>query len=216
MRKFNTNISQSNVAKVAGLGLLLMFFLAIFAEFVVLSNIIVPGNTATTTNNIKANQALFYVAIACYLIILTLDVVVALALYIVLKPANRNLALLSSILRLLYTAIALVSYLALAFLFIDTYNYGVLIAYIFFIPHIFVLGYVVFKSVYLPTNIGILLIIASLSYIFLLYGHFFIPKEWYNPLSLIFTLLAIIGELSIALWLLLKGAKISETNTSIE
>lgn len=210
MKNFIIDISKRKAAIVVGFGLLIMFFLAIFAEFVVLSNLIVPGDTARTVKNIKANLSLFYIAIACYLIILALDVVVALAIYIILKPVNKNLALLSSVLRLLYTAVALISYLSLAFLYVDMFFYGVLIAYLFFIPHIFVLGYVVFKSDYIPSILGVLLIITSLCYVILLYGEFFIPKEWYDPLSLIVIFFAIIGELSLGFWLLLKSAEILE------
>ena len=204
------DISLRKAARAAGFGLLIMFPLGIFAILVVISSLIVEGDAATTVNNIKANQLLFWIGIASYLIILALDVVVALALYVVLKPVNKSLSLLAAVFRLLYTAIMGISLLALVLLFIDAYSYGLLIAYIFFISHLFVLGYVVFKSGYIPRSLGVLLIIASFSYIITLYGHFFIPKELYDPLYMIAMLPATISEISLGLWLLLKGAKIPE------
>ena len=204
------DISPRTAARIVGIGLIIMFFLAIFAILIVLSNIIVPGDAKTTANNIKANQSLFYIAITCYFIILALDAVVALALYVILKPANKNLALLAAFFRVMYTAIMVISLLALVFLFINAYSYGLLIAYIFFIPHLFVLGYIVFESGYIPRILGVLLIIGSFCYIITIYGLFFIPKEVYELLLVIVFLPEVIAEMSLAVWLLLKSAKIPE------
>ena len=149
-----------------------MFFLGPFAILFVLSNLILPGDAATKAKNIEANQLLLIIAIASCFIILTLDVVVALILYVVLKPVKKNLALLSSVLRLIFAAIMVISVLVLVLLFLNAYSYGELIAYVFFISHLFVLGYIVFKSDYIPGILGFLLIIASFCYVILLYGHF--------------------------------------------
>jgi hypothetical protein len=204
------DISPRTAARIVGIGLIIMFFLAIFAILIVLSNIIVPGDAATTANNIKANELLFGIAIVGYYIILALDVAVALALYVILKPVNKNLSLLAAILRLVYTAIMIISLLALIFLFINAYSCGELIAYIFFIPHLFVLGYIVFKSGYIPRILGVLLIIGSFCYIITIYGHLFISKELYELLLIIVFLPEVLAEMSLAFWLLLKANKLSE------
>jgi len=203
-------ISQRNTARITGFGLISMFILAIFFILLILTNLIVPGDTAKTINNIKANNLLFGIAIAGYFIILILDVVVALGFYIILKPANKKLSLLQAVLRLVYTAIMMISLIALVFLFIDAYSYGELIAYIFFISHLFVLGYIVFKSAYIPRILGLLLIIGSFCYIIVLYGQLFIPIELYEILVLIVFLPQVISEMALAVWLLLKANKLSE------
>ena len=152
---------------------------------------------------------LFSIAVIVYLIILALDAVIALALYIVLKPANKILASLSGIFRLLYAAIAVISVFALAFQFIDVYSYETIklwIGYLFFTCHVFVTGYAVFKSGYIPRVLGVLLIIASFCYVMAFYVSFLVPEA----LLLIFMVFMIIGELSLSLWLLLKNAKIPE------
>ncbi|MBA7606238.1 hypothetical protein ES703_13386 [subsurface metagenome] len=88
----------------------------------------------------------------------------------------------------------------------DVYSYGTikLIGYIFFTAHVFVLGYSVFKSGYIPRSLGVLLIIASFCYIILLFGNFLVPEA----LLPIFVVPAAIAELSLGIWLLLKRAKI--------
>ena len=101
-----------------------------------------------------------------------------------------------------------ISVLALAFQFIDVSSYGTikLIGYLFFTCHIFVTGYTVYISGYIPRIFGVLLILAFFSYILAFYLSFLVPEA----LLLIFMLFMIIGELSLSLWLLFKGGKIPE------
>ncbi len=202
------DISPRKAALVVGVGLIAMFFLAIIVDDFVLSNFIGPGDTETLASDIEASEMRFGIAVAGYLIILMLDVAIALALYVILKPANKKLASLTAVLRLLYAAILVISVLALVFQFIDVYRYGntKLIGYIFFTAHIFVLGYSVFKSSYIPRSLGVLLIIASFCYIILLYGNFLVPEA----LLPIFVVPAAIAELLLGIWLLLKRAKLPE------
>ena len=209
------DISQRKAAIVVGIGLIISFFLAFFVDDFILSNLIAPGDTAALANDIKANEMLFSIAVAGYLIILACDAAIALALYVILKPANKSLASLTAVLRLLYTAIMVISVLALVFQFIDVYSYGTIklwIGYIFFTFHLFVAGYSVFKSGYIPRGLGVLLIIASFCYPILFYVNFLVPEA----LLLIFMVLAIIGEISLGLWLLLKSAKIPEMIPEID
>ena len=201
------NISQRKAAIVVGTAFIISLFLAIIVGNFILPNFINPGDTVALANDIKANEMLFSIAVIVYLIILALDAAIALALYIVLKPANKILASLSGIFRLLYAAIAVISVLALVFQFIDVYSYEIMklwIGYLFFTCHLFVTGYAVFKSGYIPRVLGILLIIDSFCYVMAFYVSFLVPEA----LLLIFMVIMIIGELSLSLWLLLKANKI--------
>jgi len=208
------NISQRKAAIVVGTAFIISLFLAIIVGNFILPNFINPGDTAALANNIKTNETLFHIAVVLYLIILALDATIALALYIVLKSANKILASLSGIFRLFYATIAVISVLALAFQFIDVYSYEIMklwIGYLFFTCHLFVTGYAVFKSGYIPRFLGILLIIDSFCYVMAFYVSFLVPEA----LLLIFMVIMIIGELSLSLWLLLKGNKISGINPKI-
>jgi hypothetical protein len=203
------NISQRKAAIAVGIAFLISLFLAILVGNFILPNFINPGDSAALANDIKANESLFHIAVVLYLIILALDVTIALALYIVLKPANKILASLSGIFRLLYAAIAVISVLALAFQFIDVYSYETIklwIGYLFFTCHVFVTGYAVFKSGYIPRVLGILLIIAAFCYVMAFYVSFLVPMA----LLLICMVCMIVGELSLSLWLLLKSNKIEK------
>lgn len=208
MKNLIADISLSQAARIIGIAFIISFILAVFVGNFILPNFINPGDTETLANDIKDNEQLFNIAVVGYIIILALDAAIALGFYILLKPTNRILAALSGNLRLLYVAIMVISVLALAFQFIDVSSYGTikLIGYLFFTCHILVTGFTVFKSGYIPRIFGVLLIIAFFSYVLAFYVSFLVPEA----LLLIFMLFMIIGELSLSLWLILRGGKIPE------
>ncbi len=206
------DMSPRKAAIVVGVAILAMFVLAIVVDELVLSNFIGPGDTAALARDIEANEARFGVAVVGYLIILLLDAAIALALYVILKPANKILASLTAALRLLYAAILIIGVFALALRFIDAYSYGTLklIGYVFFTAHILVLGYATFKSAYMPRSLGVLLIIASLCYVVLLFGKSLVPEK----LLPVFVVPAAGAELLLGIWLLWKRATIPAMKSS--
>ncbi len=87
--------SQRKAAKVAGLMFLFIVIGWTLNWTFVDSKLIVAGNVTATVNNIMANELLFRIGITDELIFSFSGVVLALALYILLKPVNKNLALLA-------------------------------------------------------------------------------------------------------------------------
>ena len=229
----NGEVSLRTAALIAGFGLLIMFFAAIFANFFVIEGLIVPGDAETTVNNIMANQLLFRFGIVNFLIVLVCDVLVAWALYVFFKPASPSISVLAAWLRLVYTAIfgaamfGLVVVLRLlssadllaafepaqlqaqVMLFLSAFDYGWLFSLVFFGVHLFVLGFLVFRSGYAPKLLGILLIISSFGYLADSFAQFLLPNyASYKSIFLIIVAVpGIIGELSLCFWLLFKGGK---------
>ena len=109
-----TDGSLSSAAIVAGLGLLIMAILAPIVQFGVLQKLILPGNAKATVENIMASATLFRTGIFIFLVVAILDVVVAWALYILLKPVNKRLSLLAAWFRVVYAAIFAVALTNLA------------------------------------------------------------------------------------------------------
>lgn len=237
MTNRNTEASPLFYSRVAGFGLLLMAILAMFSNFSVIEGLIIPDDAATTANNIIANEILFRSGFISFVVVLILDVLVAWVLYVLLKPVNKNLAMLAACFRLVYTAIfgiALSNILnvlpllsgaeyltvfttdqlnAQVMLLIHAFNSGWLIGLVFFGFHLLVVGYVIIKSGgYLPRIIGIFLIIASAGYVIDSVAHFLLPN--YTDYKTIFLLIVavpgVIGELSLAFWLLIKGVKVQQ------
>ena len=221
------------VARTAGVGYLTIIVAGIFAEFVVRSSMIVPGDAAATTENIIASESLFRVGIAGDLIMLTFDVIVALALYVLLAPVSKGLALLATFFRLVHSAVVGASLLnlvvvllllggtgaALAFppaqlhslvmLFLDAHSYGYVLGLFFFAFHCVLLGYLVYKSGFFPKILGILLIVASAGYFADSVAHI-VLHDYANVASVFMIVVfvpAFVAELSFTVYLLTKGVK---------
>ena len=202
------DLSVGQAARIAGTAFIVSFVIVVIVGNFILPNFVNPGDTEELANDIEDDERMFNIAVVGYLIILALDAVVALGLIVVLKPANRVLALLSGNLRFLYVVLMVISVLALAFHLIDVEDYGTLklIGYLFFISHIFVTGYTVFISGYIPRVFGVLLMLAFISYILAFYLSFLVPEA----VLMIFMLFMIIGEISLSSWLVLRSAKLDE------
>jgi hypothetical protein len=81
---------------------------AIFAEFYVRTQLIASADAAQTARNIMAHERLFRLGTASNLTVFAIDVVLIIALYVVLMPVNRTLALLATGWGLIETAILVV------------------------------------------------------------------------------------------------------------
>ena len=220
------DISQRQAALIAGFGLLIMTIFYVFADFFVFQKLIVPGDAATTANNIIASEMLFRTGIGCILIVLICDVVVAWALYIILKQVNKNLSLLTAWLRLVYAVmlgIAILNFVVVLILlsgadylavfetdqlhaqvllflnaFYDVWALGLIV----FGFHLAALGYLAFKSDYIPKILGILLMAAGLGYLIDYFGSLLFPNS-----DVAISMVLGWGELIFMFWLLFKGGK---------
>lgn len=201
-------LSMTGAARLVGIGLILMFVLAIVAEFVAFSTILVPGEAGTSVENIKANGGLFAVGVGAYVIVLVLDVLVSWALYVVFKPVNRDLSMLSAGLRLVYTGAMFVSLGALVMLHPLAYEYGQLIAYVFFITHLLTLGYLAYVSDHVHRFLGAFVVVASFCYVFLLYGEHLLPQGFNDAIMPVVMIPATFAELSLGIWLLVRAKKL--------
>jgi hypothetical protein len=94
--------SQRKAAKVSGFTSLFTLPFVVFANFAIHDRLIVAGNVAETARNIIAHERLFRISIACDLIYCAGVLVLLTALYVILEPVNRSLALLAAFWRLVY------------------------------------------------------------------------------------------------------------------
>jgi hypothetical protein len=103
---------QHTAAKIVGVLYLAQMTLAIFAESFLRGRMIVHGDAAQTATNIAASAQMFRLSLVCDLIVYSTVVILIWALYVVLKPVNKNLALLAAFLRLVENAILSVTVMA--------------------------------------------------------------------------------------------------------
>jgi hypothetical protein len=105
--------SQRTAAKVAGFSGLFSVAIVIFANYALLNPLIVTGNAAETARNIAAHQIQVRVVVACFLSYSASVVVLLTALYVILKPVNRGLALVGALFRLVFSLLWLLTTLNL-------------------------------------------------------------------------------------------------------
>jgi hypothetical protein len=189
MKKTLNQFSVRKAAVITGLSLLVSVIAAPFAELYVFPKVVVPYDTVATAKNIIANEKLFISAIFAYFVTFAVDIILAWSLYILLKPVSKYLALLASWLKLTYSIIALVAlnnlvtalrlittpeYLmvfkqeqlnSLAMVYIRAFKNHWYFALIIFGIHLLLIGFLIYKSQYIPKVLGVLLSITGLGYI---------------------------------------------------
>jgi hypothetical protein len=212
-------------ARVAGL--LYLLPLAPFSLLYVPSRLVVPGDAAATASNIMASESLFRLGIVSNLLSQICMIFVSLLLYQLLKPVNKTMAVLMVIFNLLGVPIVMLNELnrlavllllhgadaltvftpaqlhARVPLFLDLHTLGLNIAGMFWGLWLFPMGYLVFKSGFLPRIIGVLLMIGCFGYLIQSLAAFLLPNLDVN--IILFTSW---GELLLALWLLIKGVNV--------
>lgn len=218
------------MARWTGLGYLMIFITAFFATGFVVEAMVVPGDPAATWANFKGSESLLSMAILSFVLMVLIDAVLAIPFYLLLKKANRSLAMISSALRLVNVAIFAVALMDLiSFLrllgkpfqadevfvlrqvdyltqsFDDTWMLGL----IFFGVHLMIMGYLIIKSEHFPSILGILIQLAGLVYVIDSVASF--SMQNYSVYSSFFEMMvvipSVIGELSLCLYLLIKGIK---------
>ena len=231
--------SIKKAARVAGVLYLIIFIVAPFSFFYLRSSIIVPGDATSTANNIMASESLFRLGIVSDSVVFLTEIVLAAILYLLFRPVSRILALVMMFSRLAEAVIQGVNLLnygiallllsgagyltvfepqqlhALVLVFLDAYEYLVLVWGIFFGFHLLVLGYLLFKSGYFPRILGILVLVASAGYLVDSFGNFLFP-QYHEVFSTVVVILALPGELLLALWLLIKGVNVEKWQKRVD
>lgn len=226
-------VSPQHYARVCGVLYLYIIVAGMFAEIFVRSTLIVSTDAAATATNIMANEFLFRLGFSGELLHLAFDVVVAVILYALLRPINRNIALLAAFMRFacdIVLAVASLSHFAalklfqdagylttftpdqlhtLALLALKLHGDGYAISLVFFGFACLSLGYLIFRSGFLPRTIGGLMAIAGVCYLISSFSHFLAPAFAATLFPGIF-LPMFVAELSLALWLTVMGVNVTK------
>jgi hypothetical protein len=217
------------IARLAGFLYLLTVPLGIFNFLYIPSNLIVSGDAAATAHNIMTSESLFRLGIVSALVGAIIPILYLLLLYKLLKPVSKDSAVLMVVVALMGNPIAMFNELtqlgalqllsgadyltvfttaqlqALAYLFVRLHSYGINIAFIFSGLWLFPLGYLVFKSGFLPRILGVLLIIGGFGYLIDVFAGFLFPDS-----NLSIGLFTGLSEIFFLLWLLIKGVNVEK------
>ena len=185
----NASSSIRSYSRLAGILLALTIVAGGFGEFWAPTHLIVSGDAAATAANIIAHPSLLRWGFAAYLVEAVCDITLAWIFYVMLKPVNRNLALLTAFFGLVSTATFAgveVFYFApsfilgggaylksftpdqlnsLAMLSLKLYGVGAGILMAFYGIGWIVRGYLMYKSTYMPKSLGALAAIAGFGFV---------------------------------------------------
>jgi hypothetical protein len=226
--------SNNKLARAAGLLYLITIITGGFAEAYVREGLTVSGDALTTAHNILASEQMYRFGFMADLVCLISGTILSLIFYILFKPVNRNLSRLALIFSIVAGAVMAVnlinqiapllllhntSYLkaftieqlqtlSLFFLNLQEQGYGIsLLLFAFYFP---IIGYLVYKSNFLPRILGVIYALAGLGYLMNSLRMFL----WPHLLAYLFPyvlLPAFIGEVSMSLWLIVKGIKVQQS-----
>jgi len=219
--------AQHAAAKVVGFLYLFTMATSIFG-FAVRGPLIVPGDALQTVTNITASERLFRISIASDLLTVVGVIILVLALYVVLKPINRNIALLATFWRLAenftlavitlngFAMVALVrgtdsvqafdanQLSTLVSALYRVWGAGFNIGFVFLGLGSTVFSYLWLKSGYIPRPLAILGIVASLLLGLINLASMVFPPLA-NTLGMICMMPMFFYEVGLGLWLLVKG-----------
>jgi hypothetical protein len=224
----NRSVSPRVAARIAGIAYVIMFLLAIFANFVVLEGLIEPDNGAATMSNIQGSMGMFRLGLISFLIVFILDVVVAWALNVVLRSVSHDLSLAAAWFRLVYSAFLGVG---LVFLYqamqlvgdtgallggdqagaetmiaLKSFDHIWLVGLTAFGVHLVLIGYLLNRSGYVSTALGYVLMAAGFAYGLDTFATTLLSNyaDYEGLFQVVVAVPSMIGEGWLGLWLLLS------------
>lgn len=230
-------MTDKNLARIAGLCYLIVIGTGLFSEVFVRQALRVSNDAMLTAQNIQNNEMLYRWGFVADIINFVIGLPTVIIIYYFFKRVNKLLVQLALAFVIIQTAIIAVnllnqvtpllilsnetylsslnqnqlSSLSLLSLNIQAQGYG--IGLVFFGFYCIIIGYLINVSKLIPKIFGILYIITGLCYLINSFT-MFLSKGFENPLFVYLAIPIFIGELLLALWLLIKGIDISKWNST--
>ena len=225
MMERNAEASPRPRARITGVVYLFYFLTAVLGVFF-MGGIVVDGDAAATATNLLAHESLFRLGLATGLISTAFYVAVTALFYDLFKTVSRSLSLLAAFFSLVGCAILAFASLfqlaplvvlggsqylsvfkveqlrALALMFLELNTQAGNICVVFFGVYCLLIGYLIFRSTFLPRLLGVLMALAGLGWLT------FLSPPLANHLSPYNLVLGFLAELSLMLWLLVMGVNV--------
>jgi hypothetical protein len=228
----NSGFSPMTQARAAGFLYLIVIIAGIFAEMFVREALVVTNNASATASNILAHEMRYRLGFAAELIACACNIGLAIIFYNLFRTVNLNLTWAVVFFTIVGTSIECAvmvnhfeplhllkgaAYLsafnteqlqALAYLSLKNQAVGFSIALLFFGFYCLAIGWLIFKSGFLPRLLGILLAIEGAGYLVNSFTFFVVP----DVQAVIFPFFAVtaIGEIAFCLWMLIKGVNVAK------
>ena len=221
-------ISNNNLARIAGFCYLIVIATGLFSEVFVRQALRVSNDALTTAYNIQTNEMLFRWGFVADLINFVVGIPTILIIYHFFKKSNKIILQIALALVIIQTAIIAVNLLnqitpllllgndtylntfqksqlaTLSLLSLNIQSQGYAIGLVFFGCYCIIIGFVIYRTNAIPRIIGVLYAIAGVCYLINSFT-MFLSKGFANPMFVYLAIPIFIGELSVCLWLLIKG-----------
>ena len=221
-------ISDKNLARIAGFCYLVVIATGLFSEVFVRQALRVSNDALATVQSIQANEMLFRWGFVADLINFVVGIPTVIIIYHFFKKSNAILLQIAMAFVIIQTAIIAVNLLnqispllllsneaylkafqqnqlaALSLLSLNIQAQGYGIGLVFFGFYCILIGYVIFKTNAIPKIIGMAYALAGLCYLVNSFT-MFLSKGFANPFFVYLAIPILLGELSLCLWLLIKG-----------
>jgi hypothetical protein len=226
-------ISDKNLARIAGFCYLIVIVTGLFSEVFVRQALRVSNDALATAQNIQANEMLFRWGFVADLINFVVGIPTVIIIYHFFKKYNAILLQIAMAFVIIQTAIIAVNLLnqispllllgndtylntfqqnqlaTLSLLSLNIQSQGYGIGLVFFGFYCILIGYVIFKTNAIPRILGVFYAMAGLCYLINSFT-MFLSKGFANPFFIYLAIPIFLGELSLCLWLLIKGIDISK------
>jgi hypothetical protein len=223
------DVDRRAAARLAGSGYVAIFFLAIFANFVVREGLIDSDDPARTVANIAGSTTLFRAGVIAFVAVFLLDIAVSFGLFVVFHPAGRRRSLHAAWFRLAHTVFlgvgAAVLMLALrlamdvdgqadpdglgrmVLLAVDLFDDIWLIGLAAFGIHLVLVGRLILTSGIAPRGLGLVLTAAGVAYVLDTTAQFLLASyaDWENLFLASVVIPSVLGEAALTVWLLRAG-----------
>jgi hypothetical protein len=220
----------TNYSRTAGVIYLAIAAVAGFSIAYVPSVIVAAGDPAATAANLLSNQGLFRLGILGDVVLMLLEIVLSAMLFVLFRNTSPTVSLIAMVSRLLMVVVMAVNVVigimpfvllsvpgqlgaftpaqvqAAAFALIEARGYGVYVWDIFFGLSVLLLGWLSFRSGFLPKLLGIVLMIGSAGYFLEGLRHLtFVDSPVLAIVVPALIGVAALGELVFAFWLVIKN-----------
>lgn len=217
------------LARTTGLVFVALLAFGMFSP-IALDSLIVPGDAAATAESVLGSRQLFGADLVSWVLLACADVAAAVTLYFLLRPAGQVLSMLAAAGRLMYAAMlfALVPQLFDAFGLLtgtgrgaglgqaqrqvealaqlETFGVGFRVALVVFGAHLVLIGILLHRSRYVPRALAGLIVASGTGYVVHNLAGFFVDLS--TVVTAVLFVPMVLGEISLMLWLLVKGVKI--------
>jgi hypothetical protein len=214
-------------ARTAGVFYLITILARVIADGFVRNRLVVSDDAAATAANIMAHQPLFRWGFAADIIAFASYIALTALLYELFKPVNRSLSLVAAFFSLVACVVQAISSLfhlaplvllggtpylraftveqlqALALVFLRLraaayHNIGL----VFFGLYCLLVGVLILRSTFLPRVLGVLMVLAGLSYVL------FLSPPLARSLQPYILVFPGVGQIALTLWLLARGMNV--------